>query len=243
MSDERQRDLQAGEDLRQRRRQRDLPHQSPLARAHVARRPDELALDALDAGDRRGHHRKDRVEHHHRDLRHVVEAEPQDDDRQERDLRHRKADRDDRIEEPAHRRAARHREAERMTPPTGRDQEADQRAVEREADVDAADRRAIASSQMRASTALERRQHERRHRVRCAPTAPSQTRAPGSAARGAAAAPSARKCGCSLVAPLQHPSHQHQIERGRRRSRATPPSARPRTSPRRRRSSPRKPIR
>ena len=97
---QRQRHLKPGHDLRQRRRQHDLRQQFAIGRAHVARRPDQLALDALDGDDGRRNHREDGVDHDHGDLGYVVDAEPQDDHRQERDLRHRKADRDDRIEEP-----------------------------------------------------------------------------------------------------------------------------------------------
>ena len=84
--------MQSGDDLRQRRRQGDLPQQLALRCAHVARRPQQLALDAADADDRGGDHGEDRLHRDHRDLGHVVDAEPQHDHRQEGDLRHREAD-------------------------------------------------------------------------------------------------------------------------------------------------------
>ncbi len=109
---DRQRHLQAGENLRRRRRQQHLPHDLDVARAHVAGRPDEFLLDTGDAGDHRRHHRKYGVDGDHGDLGDVIEAEPEDHHRQERDLRHREADRDHGVEEPPCQRAARHRGAE-----------------------------------------------------------------------------------------------------------------------------------
>ncbi len=124
-------DLQSCEDLRQRRRQGDLPEELALACPHVARRPDQLALDAADADNGRRHHRKDHLHSDHGDLGHIVHAEPENDDRQERDLRHREADRDDGIEEPVGDGIAcdRHAEHDAGNAP---DQEARQRPVERD---------------------------------------------------------------------------------------------------------------
>ena len=50
---DRQRHLQPGHDLRQRGGQHDLPEQFALAGAHVARRPEQMPVDALDADDGR----------------------------------------------------------------------------------------------------------------------------------------------------------------------------------------------
>ena len=122
---------------------------------------------------RGGDHRKDRVEHHHGDLGRVEETEPEDHDRQERDLGHREPDRDDRVEEPARGRVARHRAAERDAAGGG-DQEAGQRPVEREAGVE----REIARDRVRPDArehVAEPRQHERRHRAAARKRLPGET--------------------------------------------------------------------
>jgi hypothetical protein len=106
-----------------------------LARAHVAGRPNKLLVDGRKTRDRRRHHRENRVERHHGDLRHVVNAEPKHDDRQEGDFRHRKTDRDDRIEKPAHESYARHRRTERDAA-AGGNEKARQRPIGGEAEVE-----------------------------------------------------------------------------------------------------------
>ncbi len=99
-----------------------------------------------------------------------METEPQHDDRQERDLGHGKADRDDRIEEPTHRGKARDHDAERGAGDRG-DREADQRAVERRAEM----QEELAGAGVDGDALEhdgERRQHEGRDRAAGGQTLP-----------------------------------------------------------------------
>jgi hypothetical protein len=84
--------LQSGEDLRQRRWQHDLPHDLALVGAHVARRPQQFLLDCGNATKRRCHDWKDRVEYDDGDFGEIIDAKPENDDRQERDFGHRETD-------------------------------------------------------------------------------------------------------------------------------------------------------
>src|SRR5262249_6722064 len=92
--------LQPRDDLGKRRRHHDLPGNLLAASTEALSGPDELAFDALYAGKRGRNDRENGADRNDRYLGSVEEAEPKDEDRKKRNFRHRKPDRDDRIQEP-----------------------------------------------------------------------------------------------------------------------------------------------
>jgi hypothetical protein len=94
-------DPHTGQYLRHRRGNDDVPDDLPFGRAHRIRGVDLLDRHAADAGARRhGERRKARKKDQH-DLRRLVDAEPDDDQRQIRERRQRPVELDRRIEDAA----------------------------------------------------------------------------------------------------------------------------------------------
>src|SRR5580693_2199250 len=83
-----EREAKANEDRGKRTREDHAPKQRPAAKAVTARHFDKLRIDAADAMQRVQIDRKEYAERHDEKLRVLVDAEPDDDQRNKREMRH-----------------------------------------------------------------------------------------------------------------------------------------------------------
>src|SRR5919106_3812256 len=157
-------ELEAGEDHRRRRGQHPLADQAPPPRPEAHCRPQEQRVGVSHAGVGVDRHREEDAEHDHGDLRGLADAEPEDQQRQQRDLGDRERGRDERA-------------ADRLGQAEDADREADDDAAERpeaEAEHDAPEAGGHVARQLARAQhvgagrehAERRGQEERRHPAR-----------------------------------------------------------------------------
>src|SRR3954452_20845639 len=95
----RQRDAQRREHVRQHRRKHYAYERAHAGGTHVLRRPDKHAVHTARAVIGDDGHRVEALEEHERDLRQAAQAEDEDEDGEERELRYRVGAREERIEQ------------------------------------------------------------------------------------------------------------------------------------------------